>query len=166
MIPQGTRVRPLPGRLYRPWDKHEAACMAATNKCLAQSNKPGTGSKATKKRRSSPAMSQRQDLLSGQRCRLLHDRWYVSSPPSSDVPADRHAHCAGPGSLQFPGNPFEGSKHVQAPTPWQRRTNVWRKAANPWAGARRLRNRTANDGYSDEKMCPISRKTRIRCPLP
>ena len=61
--------------------------MAATNKCLAQSNKSGTGSKATKKRGSLPAMSQRQDLLSGQRCRLLHDRWYVSSPPSSDVPA-------------------------------------------------------------------------------
>src|SRR6516165_2614494 len=33
-------------------------------------------------------------------------------------------------------------------------------------GAERLRNRTANDGYSDEKMCPMSRKTRIRCPLP
>jgi hypothetical protein len=28
--------------------------MAATNKCLAQSNKSGTGSKATKKRRSLP----------------------------------------------------------------------------------------------------------------
>src|SRR5215831_298468 len=49
---------------------------------------------------------------------------------------------------------------------WQRRTNVWRKATNPWACAKRLRNRTANDGYSDEKMCPTSRKTRIRCPLP
>ena len=33
-------------------------------------------------------------------------------------------------------------------------------------GAERLRNRTANDGYSNEKMCPMSRKTRIRCPLP
>src|SRR6516164_6626310 len=33
-------------------------------------------------------------------------------------------------------------------------------------GAERLRNRTANDGYSDEKMCAMSRKTRIRCPLP
>jgi hypothetical protein len=30
--------------------------MAATNKCLAQSNKSGTGSKATKKRRSLPAI--------------------------------------------------------------------------------------------------------------
>jgi hypothetical protein len=29
-------------------------------------------------------------------------------------------------------------------------------------GDKRLRNRTANDGYSDEKMCPM----RIRCPLP
>jgi hypothetical protein len=46
--------------------------MAATNKCLAQSNKSGTGSKATNKRRSSPAMSQRQDLLSGQRARLTN----------------------------------------------------------------------------------------------
>src|SRR5215471_20818040 len=39
------------------------------------------------------------------------------------------------------------------------------KQQNPWGGAKRLRN-TANDGYSDEKMCPMSRKTRIRCPLP
>ena len=152
MIPQGTRVRPLPGRLYRPWDKHEAACMAATNKCLAQSNKPGTGSKATKKRRSSPAMSQRQDLLSGQRCRLLHDRWYVSSPPSSDVPADRHAHCAGPGSLQFPGNPFEGSKHVQAPTPWQRRTNLWRKPTSPARAAKRQRSVRVVSRYRRREM--------------
>jgi hypothetical protein len=30
--------------------------MASTNKCLAQSNKSGTGSKATKKRRSLPAV--------------------------------------------------------------------------------------------------------------
>jgi hypothetical protein len=30
---------------------------------------------------------------------------------------------------------------------------------------KRLRN-TANAGYSDEKVCPMSRKTRIRCPLP
>jgi hypothetical protein len=36
----------------------------------------------------------------------------------------------------------------------------------PRTEAKRLRNRTANDGYSDEKMCPMSRKTRIRCPLP
>ena len=49
---------------------------------------------------------------------------------------------------------------------WQRRTNVWHKATSPCEGAKRLRNRTANDGYSDEKMCPMSRKTRIRCPLP
>src|SRR6516225_3093247 len=49
---------------------------------------------------------------------------------------------------------------------WQRRTNAWRKATNRWAGAKRLRNRTANDGYSDEKMCLMSRETRIRCPLP
>src|SRR5947209_19730227 len=26
MIPQGTRVRSLPGRLYHPWDKREDAC--------------------------------------------------------------------------------------------------------------------------------------------
>src|SRR5262249_14823558 len=32
-------------------------------------------------------VSHRQDLLAGRRCRLLHHRWYVSSPPSSDVPA-------------------------------------------------------------------------------
>src|SRR5215831_6844702 len=49
---------------------------------------------------------------------------------------------------------------------WQRRTNLWRKATSPCQGAKRLRKRTANDGYSDEKMCPMSRKTRIRCPLP
>jgi hypothetical protein len=47
-------------------------------------------------------------------------RWYVSSPPSSDVPAVRAGPLRGapPGSLQFPGNAFERSKHVQAPTPW------------------------------------------------
>src|SRR5262245_9705734 len=33
-------------------------------------------------------------------------------------------------------------------------------------GAERLRNRTDNDGYSDEEMCPMSRKARIRRPLP
>src|SRR5215467_8878423 len=49
---------------------------------------------------------------------------------------------------------------------WQRRANVWRKATSPRDGAKRLSNRTANDGYSDAKMCPMSRKTRIRCPLP
>src|SRR5215471_20780395 len=49
---------------------------------------------------------------------------------------------------------------------WHRRTKVWHKATSPCEGAKRLRNRTANDGYSDEKMCPMSRKTRIRCPLP
>ena len=48
---------------------------------------------------------------------------------------------------------------------WHRRTNVWHKATSPCEGAKRLRNRTANDGYSDEKMCPMSRKTRIRCRL-
>src|SRR5262249_35082594 len=32
-------------------------------------------------------ISQRQDPLAGRRCRLLHNRWYVSSPPSSNVPA-------------------------------------------------------------------------------
>src|SRR5262249_24691950 len=92
-------------------------------------------------------------------------RWYVSSPPSSDVPAVRARPLRGapPGSLQFPGNAFERSKHVLAPTPWQRRTNVWRKQTSPGQGAKRL---TANDGYSDEKMCPMSRETRIRCPLP
>src|SRR5215813_6417714 len=37
---------------------------------------------------------------------------------------------------------------------WQRRTNVWHKATSPTRGAKRLRNRSANDGYSDEKMCP------------
>src|SRR5262245_20350855 len=95
-------------------------------------------------------------------------RWYVSSPPSSDVPAVRARPLRGapPGSLQYPGNPFERSKHVQAPTSWQRRTNLWRKPTSPGQGAKRLRNRTANDGYSDEKMCPMSRETRIRCPLP
>src|SRR5215470_14535091 len=36
----------------------------------------------------------------------------------------------------------------------------------PGTEAKRLRNRTAYDGYSDKKMCPMSRKTRIRCPLP
>ena len=49
---------------------------------------------------------------------------------------------------------------------WQRRTNVWHKATSPCEWAKRLRNRTANDGYSHEKMCPMSWKTRIRCPLP
>src|SRR5215468_1662442 len=49
---------------------------------------------------------------------------------------------------------------------WQRRANVWHKATSPYEGAKRLRNRAANDGYSDEKMCSMSRKTRIRCPLP
>src|SRR5215831_14476486 len=44
--------------------------------------------------------------------------------------------------------PFTG----QLP-PWQRRTNAWRKATNPRAGAKRLR--SANDGYGDEKMCPM-----------
>ena len=48
---------------------------------------------------------------------------------------------------------------------WQRQTNLWRKATSPDEGAKRLRN-AANDGYSNEKMCPMSRKTRIRCPLP
>src|SRR5262245_26367666 len=49
---------------------------------------------------------------------------------------------------------------------WHIRANLWRKATSPTRGAKRLRNRTANDGYSDEKMCPMSRKTRIRRPLP
>jgi len=44
-------------------------------------------------------------------------RWYVSSPPSSDVPAVRARPLRGapPGSLQFPGKAFERSKHVQHP---------------------------------------------------
>src|SRR6516164_5155069 len=41
---------------------------------------------------------------------------------------------------------------------WQRRTNVCHKATSPCEGAKRLRNRTANDGYSDEKMCPCHGK--------
>jgi hypothetical protein len=86
-------------------------------------------------------------------------RWYVSSPPSSDVPAVRARPLRGapPGSLQFPGNAFERSKHVQAPTPWQRRTNVWRKATNLWDDAKRLETATANEGFD---RCHLTRRYR------
>jgi hypothetical protein len=51
--------------------------MAAKSKCLAQSNKSETGSKATKKWRQRGAIScasqvsQRQDPLAGQRCYFM-----------------------------------------------------------------------------------------------
>jgi hypothetical protein len=52
--------------------------MAATNKCLAQRNKSRTGSKATKKQEVY-SVAQFRGLanlaLSGQRYRLVHDRW-------------------------------------------------------------------------------------------
>src|SRR5262245_43790293 len=48
---------------------------------------------------------------------------------------------------------------------WQRQTNLWRKATSPCEAGKATKKQN-RIGYSDEKMCPMSRKTRIRCPLP
>src|SRR5262245_46749012 len=71
--------------------------LAATNKCLAQTNKSDTRAKATDKRRSdtgSAAQFRALAKLAKGKTRywisaagLLNDHWYVGSPPSSDVPA-------------------------------------------------------------------------------
>jgi hypothetical protein len=53
------RAEEVPLLIVDPPGQEQLLQMASTNKCLAQSNKSGTGSKATKKRRSLPAMSQR-----------------------------------------------------------------------------------------------------------
>jgi hypothetical protein len=50
---------------------------------------------------------------------------------------------------------------------WRVGANVWQEATSLWARGKRLRNRTINEtGPSDETMCPMSGKARIRCPLP
>src|SRR6516165_9551545 len=55
--------------------------LAATNKCLAQTNKSGTRAKATDKRRSDTGSAAQLRApptarpVTGQRCRLFHDRW-------------------------------------------------------------------------------------------
>jgi len=73
---------------------------------------------------------------------------------SSDVPAVRARPLRGapPGSLQFPGNAFERSKHVQAPTPWQRRTNLWRKPTSPARAAKRQRSVRVVSRYRRREM--------------